>query len=182
MSTASIAVQTSLFGAPVATYVNDLATVGDFPAAQNIERIVKIVVHSGEIIDGLEITYLKKNGQLETVSHGGKGGSATPVELQANELIVGVAGRYQNPASTFYGPQVVAQISFTIADTSSNVAVPSVRIAGPFGQPSNSNLHSYAVNGSIIAIGTYSGPQPYLHGITFFKAFAQDITGKALDL
>jgi hypothetical protein len=179
----SIAIQSQLFGAPQGNYVNDLASVAGFPASQQILKISKILVHHGEIVDGLEVTYLKKSGGPVTVAHGGKGGSATLVELLDTESIVGVYGRYQNPSSTFYGNQVIAEISFVIANINKNVR-DAVRVAGPFGQPGagGPNFFPYSANGSIIAIGSYSGPEPYLHGLTFFKAYTEDITAKALDL
>jgi hypothetical protein len=55
--------------------------VGGWPATQNIQQITKIVVHFGEILDGLEITYKTPSG-LKTVQHGGKGGNEKVLDFK----------------------------------------------------------------------------------------------------
>ena len=60
------------------TYPRILARVGNWPKAQDIQRITKITVYKGDIIDSVRITYQVVGGKLVTVQHGGDGGNKQP--------------------------------------------------------------------------------------------------------
>ena len=52
-----------------------LANVGQWPKTQAIQKITKIVVFSGTIIDSVRITYQIVNSSTPiTIQHGGPGG------------------------------------------------------------------------------------------------------------
>ena len=74
------------------TYPRILAGVGQWPKTQAIKKISKIVVHAGEIVDSVRITYQVENAPTPiTVQHGGTGGSqAISFEIGGKILFFGV--------------------------------------------------------------------------------------------
>mmetsp|Transcript_84099 Transcript_84099/g.126082 ORF Transcript_84099/g.126082 Transcript_84099/m.126082 type:complete len:1454 (+) Transcript_84099:272-4633(+) len=67
-----------LHGVTGQTAFNDLNSLG----SDNISKIVSITVHaSGPNIFGLETTYLTRNNELQTLSHGSTAGDATTVNF-----------------------------------------------------------------------------------------------------
>jgi len=65
--------------------IHILAHVGQWPKTQAIQRIVKIVVYSGAVIDSVRITYKMKSGETKTVHHGGNAGQESlSIDLAGN--------------------------------------------------------------------------------------------------
>lgn len=89
-------------------------------AAQQAKSITKIIVHSGEIVDGLNSLI----GEQMTPQHGGTAGSATEIAFAPGDALVEVSGS----VGQWCGANCVLQI---ILKTSKN------KVYGPFGSMRN---------------------------------------------
>ncbi|RXW14808.1 hypothetical protein EST38_g11045 [Candolleomyces aberdarensis] len=181
--------QTALFGDSIGDYFNDTNTVIGFPANLkiNARRPIKyITVIHGGVIDGIDIEYVKNDGQTTSVSHGTSSRNfsdlymkTSTVALGDNENIIAVSGLH-GPSQ--WGVRVL-QLSFAICDTRTG----QMRVAGPFGggeSVSTATPQPFRVsaNGTFIALGGYAidthysvgqlkaaGENGGLYGLTFFE-------------
>ncbi|CAL1706520.1 unnamed protein product [Somion occarium] len=138
---------------------NDLDTVG----ATNLNKISKVVIGHGEVIDSITITYDRNDGLAPLVqSHGGTGGNITTIELDSNEVIVGVSGRY-GFVSSIYGRSSIQSLEFALL----NQATGEMRIEGPFAPGSGT---PFSVIDTVVAVAGYvstSGTH-YIQALSFF--------------
>ncbi|OJT05926.1 hypothetical protein TRAPUB_3216 [Trametes pubescens] len=84
-------------------------------------------------VDGIAVTYQLERGEATTIGHGSQFANASIVELNANEVLVGVFGRAGH--HDFYKREMVVDIGFVIFDA----AEETTRIVGPFGNGDASN-------------------------------------------
>ena len=104
--------------------------VGQWPRANTIRRIIKVVVYAGNIIDSVRITY-ETIGAPATVTHGGNGGQESlsftldgeficfwvlvfkfvhSLGITVNQTITAVYGRRLNNSSPYGSKKYVAWI------------------------------------------------------------------------
>ncbi|CAL1706511.1 unnamed protein product [Somion occarium] len=138
---------------------NDLDTVG----ATNINKISKVVIGHGQVIDSITITYDRNDGLAPLVqSHGGTGGNITTIELDSDEFIVGVSGVYRR-VSTAFGPSSFQSLQLVLL----NRATGEMRLEGPFapgsGTPFSVIDTVVAVAGNVSTSGTH-----YIQALSFF--------------
>ena len=50
---------------------SDIMLVGGWPEAQNIDRISRIEISHGDVVDGIRVSYRLKTGEIVTKTHGG---------------------------------------------------------------------------------------------------------------
>ena len=108
----------------------------------DIVGIRKITIWHGAQIDGIEIVYIKADGSTtEGIHHGGKGGSRSTVELDADEYIIKVEG-YTNG-------ELIDRIGFTVKEASGEE-----RKYGLFGSTGG---NAYSFQGYIVAFHGRAG-------------------------
>ncbi|KAJ2923578.1 hypothetical protein H1R20_g13517, partial [Candolleomyces eurysporus] len=174
--------QSALFGDSTGDYFNDAETVAGFPANLkiNVHQPIKyITVIHGGVIDGIEIEYVKNDGQTASVCHGTSSRNFSDLYLKTstvaigdNENIIAVSGLH---GSSRWGVRVL-QLSFAICDSRTG----QMRVVGsawvlsdPFRVSANGSffvLGGYAIDshysvGQLKAVGENGG----LYGLTFFE-------------
>ncbi|KAJ2932514.1 hypothetical protein H1R20_g4605, partial [Candolleomyces eurysporus] len=181
--------QSALFGDSTGDYFNDAETVAGFPANLkiNVRQPIKyITVIHGGVIDGIEIEYVKNDGQTTSVCHGTSSRNFSDLYLKTstvaigdNENIIAVSGLH---GSSRWGVRVL-QLSFAICGSRTG----QMRVVGPFGggeSVSTATPQPFRVsaNGSFFALGGYAIDSHYsvgqlkavgenggLYGLTFFE-------------
>ncbi|KAN0135482.1 hypothetical protein V8E53_006761 [Lactarius tabidus] len=119
----SVAANTQLFGDNKGNYLDDLTNpnVGQWPRVQAIQKITRIVVYSGDIIDSIRVTYLLANSSTPTIQHGGPGGKQNlTFDIGANEKLIAVYGTRLVKA-TGYGAHNIVRLSFVVGNSSGDV-------------------------------------------------------------
>ncbi|KAF8259495.1 hypothetical protein EI94DRAFT_1813248 [Lactarius quietus] len=113
----SIVVNTRFAGSDKGTFLDDLTnSVTSTPAKK---KITKIVVHGGNIIDSVKITYKEENSLAPvTVLHGGPGGGEMlSFDISASEKLLAVYGT-QLVKPSEYGEKTIVKLSFIVANSS----------------------------------------------------------------
>ncbi|KAI9442705.1 hypothetical protein H4582DRAFT_1305328 [Lactarius indigo] len=193
----SIAANSRLAGSAKGNFLDDLTNpgVGQWPKTQAINRITRIVVFAGGIVDSLRITYQINNVPNPiTVQHGGPGGAeALNFEIGANEKLVAVYGtRLVNPSS--YGDKKyvtriylrhissnlpssfsIIQLSFVVVNSSGNV--PTTKVYTGSGT-SKDPTEKFDLSWPLTAASSYTfqpqgAPVSYLQAIGFSKVLDQ---------
>ncbi|CAL1706526.1 unnamed protein product [Somion occarium] len=89
---------------------NDLNTIG----TSNVNKISKIVIGHGQVIDSITLTYDRNDGSAPLVqSHGGTGGNITTIELSSDEFLTGVTVS-SSDSSTEPQAKCVSQVHFPL--------------------------------------------------------------------
>ncbi|CAL1706522.1 unnamed protein product [Somion occarium] len=154
--------KTSTFGVTTGgTAFNDLNVIG---GVQNVNRISRIVIRHGEIVDAITTTYQRSRGLSPiTRSNGGTGGNLATVDLSATESVITITGTFRS-VSAQYGPSSVQNLNFVILNSSTGA----VRVAGPFAPASGGT--PFRVYGTLVAFaGTIStrGTR-FIQALSFF--------------
>ncbi|XP_078167901.1 horcolin-like isoform X2 [Carex rostrata] len=108
-----------------------------------INRIVKISVRHGSVIDGLIVRFLHDNGEESTEVWGGDGGQLAEFNLKDSEYITSVKGHYSN----FYGKTLLTSLEFET----------NMRCFGPYGSEGKIPFELPAISGQIIGFYGLSG-------------------------
>ena len=88
-----------------------------------IRGIDKIEIRAGNVIDAIKVTYRLDDGTTkEGPQHGGTGGSQHEINLESNEVIIGISGNVSGVL------QVVDQLTFYTARGGQGY-----RVLGPYG-------------------------------------------------
>lgn len=112
----------------------------DVPAnVQSIRPITRIVLHSGDVVDSLAVTY----GGIES-THGGTGGLATVLDLEAGDAILEVSGQ------TGYWMAQTRVLTLTIKTRSGKVCTGGSRHGSSNGTP-----FSFQASGTQAIVGFF---------------------------
>ncbi|KAF8598483.1 hypothetical protein BDV93DRAFT_609831 [Ceratobasidium sp. AG-I] len=149
---------------------DDLA---DFGAKLNFTSPIKSInVWSGQVVDGLEITYNFADKTTKTVMHGAKGGACTEVPLGATERIVEVNGLHGVSFPQANWGDQVQLLTFTIYDSATGFSR-STRTFGlgqEFVQETRKDIY---VKGPLVAFaGTANNSQSTV-GLNTIKFYTQ---------
>ncbi|KAI0828476.1 hypothetical protein BC628DRAFT_1362786 [Trametes gibbosa] len=127
--------------------------------------IKRITVSSGWVVDGFSVTYNIVGGPTATLNHGSQFSQASTIEFNANEILVGVYGRAGT--QSYYGRELISQISFIIFNTSTAAT----RVVGPFGNGNGANQGEAFHCSNVLAFGGFSENTETLglSGLFFFK-------------
>ena len=131
---------------------------GTYAIVPPVAGVRSLIVHYGDYIDGLQVTYILQDGQrVKGAWHGGTGGNATHhVKFGQNEVIVRVEGYSK------FGPPngFLTQLNFFTKDSSGKI-----HKYGPIGEQSTKYRFLFNFAGTVIGFFGESGD--YLNGIGF---------------
>jgi len=105
---------------------NDWAEVGGWPETQNIDRISRIEISHGDVVDGIRISYQLKTGKTVTKTHGADW-RLIGVDVAPFEVLSEVHGLHGD-ASNGWGIEI-KELAFVVLDTNSGNS----RVLGPWG-------------------------------------------------
>ena len=130
---------------------------GTYAIVPPVAGVQSLLVHHGDYIDGLQMTYILQDGQtVRGAWHGGTGGNATHVRFGENEIIVRVEGYSK------FGPPngFLTQLNFFTRDSSGKI-----HKYGPIGE--HSTKYRFLFNFAGVVIGFFGESGDYLNGIGF---------------
>jgi len=128
---------------------NDWTELEDAKSSTHIDRMTRIEVSHGDVVDGIRVTYKLNNGTDIVKTHGGTWRLA-PVILTASEVLSEVLGRHGDTGNG-WGIEI-QEISFVILDKRKG----SSRVCGPWGNGRARSVNMacgepFQVSGEILA-------------------------------
>ena len=121
-----------------------------------VTGVYSLLIRHGNYIDGIQATYILKDGQkIKAAYHGGEGGNVTHVQIHSNETIARVEGYSEYPLGGY-----LTELTFYTRDPSGRV-----HQYGPIGKGDHLLDSLFSFSG--IVIGLFGKSDFYLNGIGF---------------
>ncbi|KAG6476226.1 hypothetical protein ZIOFF_065464 [Zingiber officinale] len=127
----------------------------NFDIGPSASQITRVVLHTGLVVDSLEIFYVTERNEAKTCRVGGTGGGFHEFELLPGEYINSMVGSIK----TFYGETCIAKLGFKTNTGKKH---------GPFGHGGGMEFTVPVLDGRIV--GFFGQFNSYLNGIGVYLA------------
>ncbi|XP_074574179.1 protein GOS9-like [Curcuma longa] len=121
-----------------------------FDIGPSATQITRVRLHTGDVVDSLEISYVDARNEVKTYRAGGSGGSLHEFELVRGEYINGIVGSFKN----YYGEICITKLGFKTNLENEH---------GPFGEEGDEEFPVPVVAGRIV--GFFGEYDRYINSI-----------------